>query len=265
MNQLSHARKESLPPGIVMARSRFGKYEPEERVSTRRADVSGDELQRLRDLRKMIRDMEPEDVMNMITFYPKLTVFEALALANREGALIVPNVIHDRILTETNNPVFLNNPPVWTGTLLIYEAPGRAFGETLVYAWKHDGVQYSISFDIPVKFRNKSDCALVVQYPDFDLVPAEGNSYELIVANKSMVHLIENFPSQSLNWYQYDGQFRIPIGHPINPSPDSRWLWREPDHCHIGLLVRNGGGVDGRRFVNADDRASYEHGVAVIK
>jgi len=80
-----------------------------------------------------------------------------------------------------------------------------------------------------------------------------------------MVHLIENFPSQSLNWYQYDGQFRIPIGHPINPSPDSRWLWREPDHCHIGLLVRNGGGVDGRRFVNADDRASYEHGVAVIK
>ena len=265
MNQLSHARKESLPPGIVMARSRFGKYESEERVSIRRADVSGDELQRLRNIRKMIRDMKPEDVMNMITFYNGLNVFEALALANREGALIVPNSIHDRILTETNNPVFFKNSFVWTGTLVIYEAPGRVFGETLIYAWEQNNVQYSISFNVPDKFRDKEGCALVVQHPDFDLVPAEGNSCKLIVANESMVHLIENFPSQSLNWYQYDGQFRIPIGHPINPSPDSRGLWRASGSCYIGLVVRVGYDVNYGCGVNAYGGASGKHGVAVIE
>jgi len=263
---VSHAGKDSTPPAVLMARSRFGRFKPEERVPIRRADVSGDQIQRLRDLRKMIETMNPEDVMNMITFYPKLNTFEALALAKREGALIVPNSTYDRILTETNNPVFLNNPPVWTGTLVIYEAPGRVFGETLIYAWEQNNVQYSISFNVPDKFRDKEGCALVVQHPDFDLVPAEGNSYKLIVANESMVHLIENFPSQSLNWYQYDGQFRIPIGHPINPSPDSRGLWRASGSCYIGLVVRVVNHVfDSRRDVDASVRASVEHGVAVIE
>ena len=172
---------------------------------------------------------------------------------------------YDRILTETNNPVFLNNPPVWTGTLLIYEAPGRVFGETLVYAWKHDGVQYSISFNVPDEFRGQRNCALIVQHPDFDLVPAEGNSCKLIVANESMVHLIENFPSQSLNWYQYDGQFGIPIGHPVKQSLDSRWLWRASGSCYIGLVVRVGYDVNYGCGVNAYGGASGKHGVAVIE
>ena len=103
MNSLqhaSHAGKDSTSPAVLMARSRFGRFKPEERVSTRRADVSGDQIQRLRDLRKMIETMNPEDVMNMITFYPKLNVFEALALANREGALIVPNSTYDWVVAQ---------------------------------------------------------------------------------------------------------------------------------------------------------------------
>ena len=263
MNSLqhaSHAGKDSTSPAVLMARSRFGRFKPEERVPIRRADVSGDQIQRLRDLREMIETMNPEDVMNMITFYRNVTVFEALTLANREGALIVPNSTYDRILTETNNPVFLNNPPVWTGTLVICEAPGRVFGETLVYAWEHT-VQYSISFNVPDEFRGQRNCALIVQYPDFDLVPAEGNSYKLIVANESMVHLIENFPSKNRAWYLYDGQFGIPIGHPVKQLLDSRWLWRASD-CYIGLVVRYG--VDGRD-VGANFGASSRLGVAVIE
>ena len=177
--------------------------------------------------------------------------------------MIVPNSTYDRILTETNNPDFFKNYTVWTGTLLIHEAPGRVFGETLVYAWEHDAVQYSISFNVPNEFRGQKNCALIVQHPDFDLVPAEGNSYELIVANESMVYLIENFPSQRDRWYQYDGQFRIPIGHPVKQSLDSRWLWRAYGSCYISLLVRY---VDyyGRQGVDADFRPSSRFGVAVI-
>jgi len=96
------------------------------------------------------------------------------------------------------------------------------------------------------------------------LVPAEGNSYKLIVANESMVHLIENFPSRNRVWYLYEEQFRIPIGHPVKKSLDRRWVWRASD-CYIGLLVRNDYGVDDRRYVNAIGRASDERGVAVIK
>ena len=262
LQHVSHTGKDTIPSAVLMARRRFGNFKTEPRVSTRRADVSGDQIQRLRDLREMIETMNPEDVMNMITFYPKLNVFEALALANREGALIVPNVIHDRILTETNNPVFLNNPPVWTGTLLIYEAPGRAFGETLVYVWEHT-VQYSISFNIPDEFRGRKDCALVVQHPDFDLLPTGPNSYRLNVTDVNMIHLIEKFPSTG-GKYPHEEQFRIPV-QSASSSNDQRWFWRVVGSCYIGLVVRFDDVVYYRRYVDAVDRASGEHGVAVIK
>ena len=52
MNQLSHARSEPMPSGIVMAQGKFSRFKTEPRVPIRQADVPGDELQRLRDLRK---------------------------------------------------------------------------------------------------------------------------------------------------------------------------------------------------------------------
>lgn len=165
---------------------------------------------------------------------------------------------YDRILTETNNPVFLNNFTVWTGTLLIYEAPGRAFGETLVYAWEHT-VQYSISFNVPDEFRGQRNCALIVQHPDFDLVPAEGNSYKLIVTDVNMIHLIEKFPSTG-GAYPYEEQFRIPV-QSTSSSNDQRWFWRVGGSCYIGLVVR----LDWSRGVGAGYRASDVRGVAVIE
>jgi len=266
MNPLQHVsrdRKDTIPSAVFMARSRFGRFKPEERVSTRRADVPGNKLQSLRDLRKMIETMNPEDVMNMITFYPKLNTFEALALAKREGALIVPNSTYDRILTETSNPNFLNNSFVWTGTLILYEVPGKVFGETLVYVWVHDNVQYSISFNIPDEFRGRKDCALVVQHPDFDLLPTGPNSYRLNVTDVNMLHLIEKFPSTG-GTYPYEEQFRIPV-QSTSSSNDQRWFWCVVGSCYIGLVVRGGDNVYVRRLVNAGDWASYERGVAVIK
>jgi len=267
MNPLQHVsrdRKDTIPSAVFMARSRFGRFKPEERVSTRRADVPGNKLQSLRDLRKMIETMNPEDVMNMITFYPKLNTFEALALANREGALIVPNSTYDRILTETNNPDLFKNYPVWTGTLILYEVPGKVFGETLVYVRVHDNVQYSISFNVPDEFRGQRNCALVVQHPDFDLLPTGPNSYRLNVTDVNMIHLIEKFPSTSGKLYLYEEQFRIPV-QSASSSNDRRLLWRMSD-CYIGLVVRGDYYVyDRGRDVYAYDRASVRLGVAVIK
>ena len=262
LQHVSHTGKDTIPSAVLMARRRFGNFKTEPRVPIRRADVPGNKLQSLRDLREMIRDMEPEDVMNMITFYRNVTVFEALTLANREGALIVPNSTYDRILTETNNPVFLNNPPVWTGTLVIYEAPGRVFGETLVYAWEHT-VQYSISFNVPDEFRGQRNCALIVQHPDFDLLPTGPNSYRLNVTDVNMIHLIEKFPSTG-GKYPHEEQFRIPV-QSASSSNDQRWFWRVVGSCYIGLVVRFDDVVYYRRYVDAVDRASGEHGVAVIK
>jgi len=258
LQHVSHTGKDTIPSAVLMARSRFGRFKPEERASTRQADVSGDQIQRLRDLREMIETMNPEDVMNMITFYRNVTVFEALTLANREGALIVPNSTYDRILTETNNPVFLNNPPVWTGTLVICEAPGRVFGETLVYAWEHT-VQYSISFNVPDEFRGQRNCALIVQHPDFDLLPTGPNSYRLNVTDVNMIHLIEKFPSTG-GTYPYEEQFRIPV-QSTSSSNDQRWFWRVGGSCYIGLVVR----LDWSRGVGAGYRASDVRGVAVIE
>ena len=266
MNSLQHAshgRKDSTSPAVLMARRRFGRFKPEERVSTRRADVSGDELQRLRDLRKMIRDMKPEDVLNMITVYPKLNVFEALALAKREGALIVPNVIHDRILNETRNPDFFRNSSVWTGTMIIYESPGKVFEETLVHVWKYDKVQYSISFNIPDKFRGNEGCALVVEHPDFDLVHIGNNHYELKVADENLIHLVDHFPSGGGEWCRCEELFGIPIGSSIFDS-DKRHLFRM-SNSHIGLVFRYGDLVGCRRNVYACSKASYGRGVAVIE
>jgi len=259
LQHVSHTGKDTIPSAVLMARRRFGNFKTEPRVSTRRADVSGDQIQRLRDLREMIETMNPEDVMNMITFYPKLNTFEALALAKREGALIVPNSTYDRILTETSNPNFLNNSFVWTGTLILYEVPGKVFGETLVYVWVHDNVQYSISFNIPDEFRGRKDCALVVQHPDFDLASAEGNSYKLIVTDVNMIHLIEKFPSTG-GAYPYEEQFRIPV-QSTSSSNDQRWFWRVGGSCYIGLVVR----LDWSRGVGAGYRASDVRGVAVIE
>ena len=207
--------------------------------------------------------MKPEDVLNMITVYPKLNVFEALALAKREGALIVPNVIHDRILNETRNLDFFRNYSVWTGTMIIYESPGKVFEETLVHVWNHNDVQYSISFNIPDKFRGNEGCALVVEHPDFDLVHIGNNHYELKVADENMIHLVDHFPSVSGEWWQCEELFGIPTGSSIFDS-DKRQLFRT-SNSHISLLVRDGADCDLGRDVDAYDGPSDRLGVAVIK
>ena len=128
----------------------FRRYGPLESHETRKAQVTGTELDRLRARRQMLREMTPEQALVTIHFYQRLNLFEALALAQKEGKLIVPNDVHDKISTETKDPeeqgslgdrnrrlrdekYLRQNYPVWAGTLVIYEKPDTLFGESIGY------------------------------------------------------------------------------------------------------------------------------------
>ncbi|MEW6035065.1 MAG: hypothetical protein AB1529_00490 [Candidatus Micrarchaeota archaeon] len=111
------------------ASKRFGRYKPEDHATVRPAQLRGDELGHLRQKRELLRSMSPEQAMQVIEFHQGLNVFEALALAKKERKILVPNYVLDRILTETDDAVFFGNYPVWTGTAVVYEAPGRRLGK----------------------------------------------------------------------------------------------------------------------------------------
>jgi hypothetical protein len=117
----------------VSAHSRFGKYKPEEGQIVRTAEISGVELEQLRRKREFLRSITPEQALQVIEFHhenEKLNLFEALALAKRDGKILVPNYVIDQILTETN----AKTSTLWTGTFVIYTAPERAFREKIGFS-----------------------------------------------------------------------------------------------------------------------------------
>src|SRR3989338_2522399 len=78
--------------GRLEAGSRFGRYKDLERHEVRKLEVTGQSFsERVQKAREMLGSMIPEQVKQVMEFYRDLTVFEALALAQREGKLIVPN------------------------------------------------------------------------------------------------------------------------------------------------------------------------------
>ncbi len=256
-------RKLIMPPAA--ADNRFRRYGPIESHEVRTTDVTGTEIERLRQRRQMLREMDPEKVKQVIEFHRDLNFFQALVIAQKESKLIVPNDVHDGILTKTSDEPYLRqNYSVWTGTLIIYGVPGKKLGKEVVYRFKDDkGVQYSISFKVPKQFRGLRNCALVIEHPDFDLINVGENEYELKVEGE--IRLIESFPRES-DWYNTAPETKIPQGEPVKESKDpeehdslgdrdqrsreARYLWRRED-AHIGPVARyvlvygdDGRGVD---------------------
>ena len=186
--------------------------------------------------------LDLSEVETMMTRSAGVPIWDALAKAKERGKIIVPNSVHDRMLVETNHwgtPGIKAGYSAWTGTAIIYEKPDTPFGDSVVYSWECDKVNYSITFNIPEQFRGKANCALVVEHPDFELVSLGNNSYELKADEKS-ISLLENFPKETQKWYHYDERFRIPVGEPLNVQQADntvRYLWRIAG-SYIGLLVR---------------------------
>ena len=196
----------------------FGKYKPEPKREIRQVDVQGTELERLRARREMLRSMTPERALQTIEFHTELTFFEILALARKEGKLIVPNDIHDKILTENIGHTLPDrmypNVGVWTGTLIIYEKPGKPFEEKVVFKFiDEDGRYATISLFVPKRFRGKKNCALVVNHPDFELINLGNNNYE-IRAQEEDIYIIERFPKTN-GYYRKDPIHCIPSGMKI--------------------------------------------------
>ncbi|NYZ73661.1 hypothetical protein H0O00_00805 [Candidatus Micrarchaeota archaeon] len=245
-----------MVPALSMA-NRFGKYKPMEEKAVRKVEVVGDELSYLRQRREMLRSMTPEQVLQVIEFHENLNVFQALELAKKEKKLIVPNDVHDRILTETKVEY-----SAWVGTAVIYEAPDAPFKDRVVYAWEDNEVEYATTFNIPQQFRGKTNCALVVEHPDFQFISLGDNKFQLKAAEGS-VSLLEHFSNKSDEWYKYDKRFRIPTGTPKNKTDSTRWLWRQ-GNGYVGLVARGFGGYDVRRGVALDYAPSGAFGVAVF-
>ncbi len=262
---------------VTRAIDPFRRYTREPKHEVRTADVTGQSYQeQVKKAREMLRSLDPEAVKQVIEFHKGLNLFQALVLAKREGKLIVPNGIHDRILTETKDPeersslgdrdrrsrdeqYLRQNYPAWTGTLVIYEAPDKPFGEQVVFNRDINQVKYSISFKVPKQFRGKKNCVLVVEHPDFELVDLGKNKYQIRVTDG--IHLIEQFPKKD-GWHMPDAETGIPCSMSVRESLDSRSLWRL-DSSYLGLLRR--GVLYGlRRVVNLGEFPSNRLGVALV-
>jgi hypothetical protein len=204
--------------------------------------------------------MTPEQAMQVIEFHKDLNFFEALALAKKQGKILVPNYVLDRILMETKA-----ESTGWTGTCVIYEAPDKPFGEKVVFGWKDDDeVQNLVRFAVPEQFRGKTNCALIVEHPDFEIVEVGKGTFEL-KADEGTIALIEKFPKQSAKLYEFDERYLIPVGEPKRESKLRRRLIRN-DAEYVGPVARDFGDYDynGRQYVGLDERPSLGYGVAVF-
>ena len=244
----------------------FKRFNPEVHQAVRRPDVTGQSYaEQVKRARQMLRSMDPEIVKQVIEFHKDLNLFQALELAKREGKLIVPNYVHDGILSKTDDRVFLEqNYPVWTGALVIYEKPDKPFGNKVNFGWKNNGLNYSISFHVPKRFRGKTNCALIVEHPDFEIKTVGENEYELKSVDGANIRLIENFSKRD-GWYMPDAETKIPHGKKVEEHPDSRYLWRL-DSDYIGLLgrVHLDFLIYGRNGVVLIDLPSDRRGVALV-
>ena len=201
------SRIRANPQKVQRTGKGFGPHEPEVEEKVGQLAFTRDELDHLRRKRDLLRELtekippaRSKEILDKVKIHPvKLTLVEALALARREGKILVPHDVIDRIATETQS----DREHICSGTLVIFNAPGKPFGESIR--------KNNILFTVPKKFRDKTNCALVVEDPDFDIVQLGNRKYELRVEDNTRIHLIKDFPGKD-GWYRFDERFRIPLG-----------------------------------------------------
>ncbi len=264
MNSAQSSLRVQGIPTSLRSNDPFGKYKREEPHEVRQLDATGQSYQeQVKKAREMLRSMKPEAVKQVIEFHKGLNLFQALALAKREGSIIVPNDIHDRILTKKEDEqYFKENYPVRTGTFIIYEALDKKFGSTVVFSWEDNKVKYFISFEVPKQFQGKTNCVLVVEHPDFEIVGIDDNRYEIRIKDEH-INLIRGFRGED-GWYKQHTETGIPQGRKVKESSDARYL-RRLDDSYLGHVAR--GDVfnyDYRGDVSLDDRPSDRFGVALM-
>ncbi len=239
----------TVPPSSAVGR--FSGFNPstEGVQPVRQPLFTGDDIQRLRDVREMLRSMTPEQALEIIEWHGNLTLFQAVSLAKETGKLIVPNDVIDGISTQMNYVP----PRVRTGTMVVYEGSGKPFGDIVFYG--------DIRFSIPIKFQGKVNCALVVEHPDFDLISKGENTYWLRITDENRLILVTDFPRPD-GWYVPYAETGIPHGQEVGRSTGARYLFRLNNSSYVGPLVR----LDGHRGqgVGAGYPPSDRFGVALF-
>ena len=189
--------------------------------------------------------------------------FEALLLAEGSGKRLMSNreadeILQDPALLEKYRPLFW----AWTGTLVIHEAAGVAFGENV----KTD----FFVFDVPKRFQGLKDKVLVVQHPNYQQkkeVLKYGITFNLLVVLDESKLKAYDYPQRN-GWYLPDAQTGLPIGtESAESDPNARKLWRRDGKAWIGPVSRYDDlyGIT-RRFVDCYWRPDYFRlGVGVVE
>ncbi len=260
MNRLAVAK--GVDASATAMANRFKGYSPETEKAVRKAAVSGDELSFLRQRREMIRGVKPEDAAVMMEFHDDMSIFEALDLARREGRIIVPNDVHVAIAARARKTAS-GYWATWTGTFIAYEAPDVPLGDRILGGWmalvgaRVEG--FEIGFDVPAEFRGKTNCALVVEHPDFELVDLGGNRFEVRPLEGS-VSLVEVFPAENNVYYECDARFGIPVG--ARSGVDTSKYLARADGAHCGFVGY--GPSDMGSGISVNQMPNSKYGVALF-
>ena len=224
-------------------------------------------------------DISKVDTMVLFANMLGVPAWEAVGMAG-DRKVIIPNAVHDRILLGSEPGVksgITGCYSAWTGTAIIFESPGERFRESVEYNWRFDfgdGATFSLTFQVPEKFRGKTGCAMVINHPDFDFQKINEHTYLLKARNDNAIALIEDFPEES-GWYHFENRFHIPVGKKLdiglpidvaNTDNAIRRLTRDESSCYAGLVIREIAGARerGLRHQILCDNSRWGLGAAAI-
>jgi hypothetical protein len=205
-----------------------------------------------------------------------LTQTQAIAFANKNRLILVPNKEFDRrlVLTDTwksEKEIY----PVWTGTLVAYGKPGEKLNRFIQYTDQKTNITYT--FEVPSKLIGAKGIALAINHmidlqgnPLFEHVNKGEKNVLVKINDESKIQVVDNFPRDN-GWYltELNG---IPTGNKVSDgsnfddttgsNPDARFLLRNDNTTYVGLAARLydfGGNV--RRIVYFGRRPSDRFGV----
>ncbi len=132
-----------------------------------------------------------------------------------EGFRFATNREVDAILLGAQYRSFSAVFPCWTGTGVLYEAPGKKFGSTVEYISKpnkplsyfreHPEQCYKVVVEVPKRFQGMKNTAIALEHPDWEL-ERKGNIYifKIDSHHRRPIRVIKNFPEVSVWKYFND-------------------------------------------------------------
>lgn len=166
--------------------------------------------------------------------------FMAAQLLVREkgaGYRFITNLEADIIL---GDPVLLKACksafPCWTGTAVIFEAHGKAFGDVVEFKFKFESQDCSIVVEVPAAFRGMTNKALTLDYPDYAVEKEKNGLYKLKISGPdSRITVIDEIPEKGGLYRAHDG-----TGIPMVSVPEPAATPTRPSGIWCARALRPG-------------------------